>query len=246
MMRIITLFIFSILTGCHAIQPVTGISYKGYPVGKTTERDSSYINMLRPYSDSVGKTMNQVLVYAANDLKKEVPNSSLGNFLADAYLAMARKKFNPQTDVAFMNHGGVRIPRIAAGPIIKGTIYEVMPFDNVLVLVEVKGAVLAAYLDRIAAEGGGGGVAGLTMVINNKKAAEIYIGGLPIDLEKTYIMANSDYVVDGGGGFNGLKQLPQQRTSYLLRESIVEYCAAMGAEGKKINDQTPIRITVHE
>ena len=145
-----------------------------------------------------------------------------------------------------MNHGGVRIPRIAAGPIVKGTIYEVMPFDNVLVLVEVKGVVLAAYLDRIAAEGGGGGVAGLTMVIKNKKATEIYIGGLPIDSEKTYFMANSDYVVDGGGGFNGLKQLPQQRTSYLLRESIVEYCAAMGAEGKKINDQTPIRIIVHE
>jgi 2',3'-cyclic-nucleotide 2'-phosphodiesterase (5'-nucleotidase family) len=245
-MRIIIILFFSILTGCHVVQPVSGVTYKGYPVGKAADKDSSYINMLRPYSDSVGKTMNQVLVYASNDLKKELPNSSLGNFLADAYLEMARKKFNAKTDVAFMNHGGVRIQRISAGPITKGTIYEVMPFDNLLVLVEVKGAVLAAYLDRIAAEGGGGGVAGITMTIKNKKATDIYIGGLPIDLEKTYIMANSDYVVDGGGGFNGLKQLPQQRTSYLLRESIVAYCEAMGAAGKKINDQTPIRITVHE
>ena len=245
-MRITIILFFSILSGCHVVQPISGISFKGYPVGKAIAKDSTYINMLLPYSDSVGKTMNQVLVYAASELKKELPNSSLGNFLADAYLEMARKKFNPHTDVAFMNHGGVRIPRIAAGPITKGTIYEVMPFDNVLVLVEVKGSVLAAYLDRIAAEGGGGGVAGLTMSIKNKKATDIYIGGMPIDNERTYIMANSDYVVDGGGGFNGLKQLPQQRTNYLLRESIVAYCLVMGTDGKKINDQTPIRITVHE
>ena len=95
-------------------------------------------------------------------------------------------------------------------------------------------------------EGGGGGVAGLTMVIKNKKATDVLIGGLPIDPEKTYLMANSDYVVDGGGGFTGFKKLPQQRTTYLLRESIVEYCTLLGTEGKKINDQTPIRISVND
>ncbi len=245
-MRLITIILVSFFCSCHVVQPVSGVSYKGYPVGKTSEKDSTFLSMLRPYGDSVGKTMNEILVYSATELKKEVPNSSLGNFIADAYLETARKKFNPLTDVAFMNHGGVRIPRIAAGPIIKGTIYEVMPFDNLLVLVEVKGAVLLAYLDRIAADGGGGGVAGLTMVIKNKKATDVLIGGLPIEAEKMYIMANSDYVVDGGGGFAGFKQLPQQRTSFLLREAIVAYSTSMGTEGKKINEQTPIRISVHE
>jgi 2',3'-cyclic-nucleotide 2'-phosphodiesterase (5'-nucleotidase family) len=241
-MRLTVILFAFILSGCHALKQVSGISFKDYSISSTASKDSSFIKMISPYADSVGKTMNQVLAYAAVDLKKEIPNSGLGNFIAEAYLEMARRKFNAKTDVAFMNQGGVRIQRIGAGPITKGTIYEVMPFDNTLVLVEVKGAVLMAFLDRIAAEGGGGGMAGISMVIKDKKAFNVLVGGNPIDLEKTYIMANSDYVVDGGGGFNGFKQLSQQRTTYLLREAIVEYCLLMGAGGKKVNEQINIRV----
>ena len=206
------LLLFVLLSACHSSQLLSGIGYKGYPVGQLKKSDSSYLSMLKPYRDSVDKTMNEVLAQNATDLLKEVPNSPLGNFLADAYLWAAREKFDKRADIAFMNHGGVRINRIAAGKIDRRMIYEVMPFDNTLVIVEVKGSILQQSLDRLAEDGGGGGVAGLSMRIKDKKAVDVMIGGRPIDMNRSYFMVNSDYAVDGGGGFNLFKKLPQQRT----------------------------------
>ena len=242
-MRYIIGLLFLSIIACHAPRPVSSVSFKDYVVGKGVKPDEGYEKMLSPYSDSVGKTMNQVLANSDADLLKEVPNSSLGNFLADAYLFMARDKFDKQADVAFMNHGGVRINKIAAGPIQRRTIFEVMPFDNLLVIVEVKGSVLQAYLDKFASEGGGGGVAGLTMKIKDKRAFDVLIAGAPINPEKVYHMVNSDYTVDGGGGFQEFKKLKQQRTQYFLRDAILEYCAAQSALGKTIKSKPQVRIT---
>ena len=241
-MKFINVLFFLSILACHTPRPVSSVAFKDYVIGKGIKGDSAYEKMLMPYSDSVGKTMDQVLASADADLLKEVPNSSLGNFLADAYLFMAREKFDKLADVAFMNHGGVRINKIPAGPIQRRTIFEVMPFDNLLVIVEVKGNVLQAYLDKFASEGGGGGVAGLTMTIKNKKAINVLIAGKPISNEKIYHMVNSDYTVDGGGGFQEFKKLKQQRTQYFLRDAILDYCVGQTALGKKINTEPQARI----
>ena len=94
------LLFFVLLSACHSHQTLSGIGYKGYPVGQTKKSDTSYLSMLKPYRDSVDKTMNEVLAQNATDLLKEVPNSRLGNFLADAYLWAAREKFDKRADVA--------------------------------------------------------------------------------------------------------------------------------------------------
>lgn len=187
--------------------------------------------------------MNEYLVQNERDLNKETPNSTLGNFLADAYLWAARNKMDPRAEIAFMNHGGVRINRLAQGNITRGMIYEVMPFDNVLVLVEVKGSILKEYLDRIAFEGGGGGISGVSMKINDRKATDIKVNGQALDLNRTYFMVNSDYQVDGGGGFTAFKNLKQNRSGYLQRDAIIEYCKSLQKEGKKIIQEPKIRIS---
>lgn len=237
------LLFFVLLSACHSYQTLSGIGYKGYPVGQTKKSDTSYLSMLKPYRDSVDMTMNEVLAQNTTDLLKEMPNSPLGNFLADAYLWAAREKFDRRADVAFMNHGGVRINRIAAGKIDRRVIYEVMPFDNTLVIVEVKGSILQQSLDRLAEDGGGGGVAGMSMRIKEKKAVDVMIGGRPIDMNRSYFMVNSDYAVDGGGGFNLYKQLPQQRTGYFQRDAIIEYCKASNKSGIKTFGEPKNRIT---
>ena len=237
------LLLFVLLSACHSTQTLSGIGYKGYAVGQLKKSDSSYLSMLKPYRDSVDMTMNEVLAPNATELLKEVPNSPLGNFLADAYLWAAREKFDKRADVAFMNHGGVRINRIAAGNIDRRVIYEVMPFDNTLVIVEVKGSILQQSLDRLAEDGGGGGVAGLSMRIKDKKAVDVMIGGSPIDMNRSYFMVNSDYAVDGGGGFNLFKKLPQQRTGYFQRDAIIEYCKSSGKAGVKTFGEPKNRIT---
>lgn len=177
--------------------------------------------------------MNDVMAELGTTLKKEQPDGTLGNFMADAYLSMARKKFDPSADVAFMNNGGIRLNNIQAGPLRRGSIYEVMPFDNLMVIVKITGAQLQQYLDYIAAEGGSG-IAGVRMTIRDKKATEVFINDKPIDMAASYTMVNSDYAVNGGGGFNLFKNMPFQKTGYLLRDAILDYSADFKASGKPI------------
>jgi 2',3'-cyclic-nucleotide 2'-phosphodiesterase (5'-nucleotidase family) len=232
-----------LLLGCSTGTQLTGVRYQGYPVNPARAADTALLRLVQPYRDSVGKTMDQVLVTNQQELLKELPNSPLGNFLADAYLWAARTMFDAKADIAFMNHGGVRINRMAAGPITRGMVYEVMPFDNQLVIVPVKGEVLRQYIDRLAAEGGGGGVAGLSYRITGKQAVDVMIQGKPLDLGATYMMVNSDYAVDGGGGFRAFKDLKQQRTGYLQRDAIIAYCQWHAKEGKPISTATNTRIS---
>lgn len=241
------IFFFSFLvlglSACHSSQTLSGVGFKDYPVAKELQRDSSVLSMLKNYRDSVDKNMDEVMAVSAAELFKELPNSTLGNFLADAYLWAASKYINKQVDVAFMNHGGVRVNRIQAGNITRRHIFEVMPFDNALVIIEIRGTVLKNYLDFLAADGGGGGLAGLTYRIQDKQAVDILINGTPLDANKTYLMANSDYAVDGGGGFNAFKQLQQNRTNYLQRDAILDYCRMHLSAGKQLVVNQPKRIT---
>lgn len=231
------------LAACQTAQQLSGVRFKDYAVTKDLKKDSLVLYMLKNYKDSVDKNMDEVVAVSATELLKELPNSTLGNFLADAYLWAATKQIDKQVDVAFMNHGGIRVNRMPAGNITRRHIFEVMPFDNAIVIIEVKGSVLKNYLDFLAADGGGGGVAGLNYRIQDKQAVDVLIQGAPLDANKSYLMANSDYAVDGGGGFTAFKQMNQNRTNYLQRDAILDYCKMHISQGRMIVVANPTRIT---
>jgi 2',3'-cyclic-nucleotide 2'-phosphodiesterase (5'-nucleotidase family) len=233
----ISLFLLTciLLASCHSAYQPTTLKYASYGMNETMKKDASLQAMLKPYADTVSVKMNDVLGQVARKLTKKVIDGDLGHFMADGYLAMARKKFSPAADVAFMNSGGIRLPALEAGTVRRGTIYELMPFDNTMEIVDVKGALLQQYLDHIVSREGGGGVAGLTLAIRDKKAANVRIGGQPLDPNATYRMVNSDYVVNGGGGFTAFRDLPRIRTGYFLRDALLEYCEEHTRQGRKID-----------
>jgi len=237
---ILPLFVF--LSACKSVYVPGKLEYEGYRITKDLPRDSSLIRMTQPYRDSLDKSMNEVLGRVEGSLEKRQPSGSLNNFMADAMLYMARQKINPATDVAMVNYGGVRIPQLPAGNITRGKVFELMPFDNVLIVQELKGSVLQNLLDQIA-ERGGWPIAGATMHIRNKKAVDVMIGGKPLNPSQMYLVANSDYVANGGDDANMLKSIPQQNKGYLMRDAIMDYIAAMKAQGKNIPVNEEKRIT---
>lgn len=236
---LIILLFAGFLPGCHPGYRPTELKYSGYNIQRLSA-DSAVTAMLRPYAAEVSRKMRDTVGQMPVPIRKELPDGALGNFLADSYLAMARRKFDPSVQMAFLNNGGIRINQIPAGPVMRGTIYEVMPFDNEMVILSVSGAQLQAYLDFVAAEGGGG-VAGLTMTISGKKATGVRVGGTPLDPNGTYVMANSDYTVFSGG-FVGLKTLPVRRTGYLLRDATIDYCLDFRQRGIPVAVDTEKRI----
>jgi 2',3'-cyclic-nucleotide 2'-phosphodiesterase (5'-nucleotidase family) len=240
MRSFLTLLLMLLLSGCHRAYQPTAMQYAGYDV-RDISPDSAVLGLLAPYREKVGAVMDDPVGELPVNLVKALPDGTLGNFMADAFLAMAREKFAPAADFAYMNHGGIRLNQVQAGPLRRGTVYEVMPFDNQVVVVPVSGSLVQQFLDHIAAEGGGG-IAGLTMRINNKKAVDINIQGKPLDTARTYLMVNSDYVVNGGGRFEGFRALSVQQTGYLLRDAILDYCKGFRSRGEKLPVSTEKRI----
>lgn len=200
--------------------------------------DSSVQNFLMPYKDSMTAGMSVVLASLETDLEKGQPECTLGNFMADAMFAMAEIKYGIKPDIAFMNYGGIRLPSMKAGLISRGKIYELFPFDNILILVKIKGEVLQQFLDHISGRGGWP-VAGMTMQIKNKKAVNVLINGLSLDPNKEYKIALGDYTANGGDDASMLKGLPQINNGYLMRDALIDYVVAV----KKINIQLQNRVS---
>lgn len=198
--------------------------------------------MLQPYSEEVNQKMNDVVGTATVSMDKKQPESTMGNFFADALLFMAREKYAEQIDAAVINYGGLRLNQLPAGQVTRGKIFELMPFDNLLILQKMKGQTLLEFLDLTAAKGGWP-LAGITMQIKNKKAVNVMVNGKPLDPSATYTLANSDFIANGGDNADMLRPIPQIVNGYLMRDAFFDYIAKMKAAGKDISAQLENRVT---
>ena len=229
---------------CHPRLRPSKVEYLGIPVAASLPKDSSLLRLTQPYRDSVDRSMNQVVGQVAKTLEKRQPEGTLNHFIADAMLYSGRKKLGGG-DAAFVNYGGVRINQLPAGAVTRGKIFELMPFDNLLILQDIKGDQLQAFLD-MTAERGGWPIAGITMKIRNKKAVDVLVGGKPLDPARTYRILNSDYVANGGDNANMLRTIPEINRGYLMRDAIFDYIRALNEEGKNITVSDEKRIALAE
>lgn len=217
------------------------LTYSEYKIKQDAKKDPAVTLLLQPYSDSVNSTMNGIIGTAAASLEKGFPNGSLGNFITDAMLDAATKQYRRNVDGAFVNTGGIRLTQVNAGPITTGKIFELMPFDNLLILQEMKGSQLQVFLDHISVRGGWP-VAGITFGIQNKKAVNVMVKGKPINMGATYTIANSDYIANGGDDCVMLKVLPQISNGFLIRDALIGYVKEQTAAGKKLQANIEERI----
>lgn len=222
------------ISSCTSTQPVTTVQYKDYRIEKPVRTDTAMVHMLAPYSAALNESMNKVIGFSNSQLSAKQPESGLGNFMADCMRIMAEKKFDRKVDAGFMNQGGIR-SYIPKGNITVGRIFELMPFDNLLVLQDVKGTVLQQFLDKMAADGGWPVSAGLTMGIKEKKAVNVQINGKPLDAAAVYVIANSDYVANGGSDCDMLRRIPQQNKGYLMRDALIDFVADLTRQGKPLD-----------
>ena len=236
--RIANIFLFFLFTlilssSCKTLYQPQSVQYTDYRITRDYKTDSSLTALLKPYADSVNHSMNDVVAVSEIELQKNRPEGTLGNILADAMLAMARTNYKVPVDAGFINYGGIRLPSIPAGDITRGKIFELAPFDNIIVLQKISGKVLQVFLDHIAGREGWP-CAGISMQIKNKKAINIMIGGKPINESSMYTIANNDYVANGGDDCIMLKGIPQINNGYLFRDAVIDYFSQFTRAGKKL------------
>lgn len=230
------------VNACNTAYQPSSVQYKDYRITSVSNKDTGMSSLLKPYADSVNKKMNDIIAVAAITLEKKQPEGTLGNILADAMFVMAKKSYKTNVDAAFINYGGIRLPSIPAGNITRGKVYELAPFDNVVVLQKVSGKILQEFLDHITARGVWPS-AGITWQIKNNKAVNVLIGGKTLADDAIYTIANNDYVANGGDDCIMLKNIPQQSNGYLFRDAVMEYFGEFTKQGKKIFAQIENRVT---
>lgn len=236
------LIAFSAWVSCTTVYQPQSVQYNDYRISANARQDSNLVALLRPYADSVNRSMNAIVAVTAMELEKRQPEGTLGNVMADAMLVMGASHFKTKVDAAFVNYGGIRLTSIPAGNITRGKVFELAPFDNVTVLQRLSGTVLQQFLDHISGRGGWP-CSGITWQIKDKKAINVLIGGKPLDPAATYTIANNDYVANGGDDCAMLRNIPQQNDGYVYRDAVLEYFAGFSRQGKKISAQIENRVT---
>jgi 2',3'-cyclic-nucleotide 2'-phosphodiesterase (5'-nucleotidase family) len=215
-----------------------------YQINQQVGVDSAIVKTYSPYKIALAAEMNKVIGYTDVVLTKAstAPESVLGNFFADAVFNQA-KKIEPKIDFAFpTTRGGIRndVPK---GPITVAQLFEMMPFENQLVLFELKGSDVKLVLNYIAATNGQP-VAGITMNIKDNQPTDVKINGTNFDINRTYKVLTSDYIANGGDDSQGFSNpITRRNIGLMVRDALLKEVAAIQAEGKKINTKLDGRIT---
>lgn len=238
-----------LLLSCSSHYVVVKSNRTEYNINKDQPVDSAVINTYLPYKIKMDQEMNTVIGHAEVLMEKldrkddkPVAENLLRNFFSDALLHEALK-YDPTIDFAMPStNGGIRVA-LPKGDIKLSNVFEVMPFENEMMVFTLSPAAVQNLLNYIA-EKGGQPVAGLRMKIVNDKPTEVMINGKPLDPNKNYRVLTSDYVADGGDNVQSFKNpIEKKILGVRMRDALITYIKENQAAGKTINPKLDGRIT---
>ncbi len=209
-------------------------------------RDTAFTNIINQYKLGLDAQMNQIVSVTSEAMMSGRPESLLSNYIADAMLAIGNEfckenKLGYGVDLSIINNGGLRTS-LPKGEITTGKLYELLPFENKLVIVGMKGSDLQNVLKYIAVKDGEG-VSGIRMGIKGDEAVDVKIGEKAIDLNKVYHLISVDYLINGGDGMNSFDKRDNFRHIHLkLREAVIDHAKVLYKSGVGIKAELDGRI----
>ncbi len=202
-----------------------------YPI----QEDQGLLQLLQPYLDKIEAQFSEVIGYAEAKFRYRDPSqgeTALGALVADAMLWHARKQ---DADFAIQNAGGIRT-HLMKGPITKGLIYELLPFEDTVVVLTLQGAAAQALFDHIggitAASGAFPQVSqGVSFTIDRHTARckNILINGVAFDPGQAYRIATNSFLARGGDGYRMFLQATDTYDTALPQtEALIAYIKHLG------------------
>jgi len=208
------------------------------------EEDAAIKALIQPYKVKLDQQMNQVIGETTTDLKKKRPESTLGNWMADAIQRQAEKHLSQPIAFAIQNYGGIRIPQIKKGNITRGMIYELMPFDNTVVILSLNKAEVQELINHITSGGGWPVSKGIKVNQQASGKLDIEIDGKALMEGEMYKVALPDYVANGGSDSDFLVGKPQQTLPLYIRDLLILDVEEHTANQHKIESQIEGRMVL--
>ena len=169
--------------------------------------------------------------------------STVGNLVTDAMRAAVG------VDIAFQNSGGLRAD-LAEGVVTRGAIYEVMPFDNTIVTMELTGSEVRRALEDALRTGRVTQVSGLRYAFDLERPVMQRLvsvqtaDGSPFDSSRVWTVAVNNFMAGGGDESSTLARGRNAKdTRVLVRDALEEYVRSRCAGGASLEVRTDGRIT---
>jgi 2',3'-cyclic-nucleotide 2'-phosphodiesterase (5'-nucleotidase family) len=218
----------------------TVAAYDSLNINKSEKKAIS--DSISSYKQKVDAEMNAVIGVATQALSKQQPESDLGNFVADAVHAQAELYSKKTADLTVVNYGGLRVDGLPKGNWTRGNIFELLPFDNMVVIVEIKGVQVKELLAHIVKKEGWPVSQHLRMEMSGGAVKLATINGENIDDNKSYKIATNDYLANGGDNCTFFAGQPQIETGVFIRDAVIEYIQAKTAKKEVIGAKVEGRI----
>lgn len=217
---------------------VKNFTWKLQPINATTVKvDPVVETILAPFVAKAEASLKEVVMKTTAEFEfgkrltryQEMP---LGDFVCDGLVAYV-KSTGVNLDGAFTNGGGIRAA-LPKGDVTRENILTVLPFENYIYVLNLKGEDVIKLFEFIASiKQGTGAFAQVSKEIRytinydkdgNGTLSSLTIGGKPVDKNRTYRIATNDYVASGGDGYEILKNATDfYNTSMLLSTAVIEY-----------------------
>ncbi|MBF0547417.1 MAG: bifunctional metallophosphatase/5'-nucleotidase [Candidatus Riflebacteria bacterium] len=190
----------------------------GSPVSKAV---CGFESSFRLFTSQVIGSLQSEMTYPED--QKHVRDLPLGRFTCDAMMDFTH------ADLAIINSGSIRSP-LPQGSITMDNVFSAYPFENTIVVLSIKGKEILEMLTYLCETADQklsgfqfGGVTGLFDHLE-KKAINVSINGVPIELEKDYKLVTISYLIEGNlqakEMFKAAKNITD--TGFLMREAVIE------------------------
>ena len=203
-----------LLLACNPTYNMQSVENKTIEVN--INADSTALAIIAPYQKGIEKEMNEVLSYTKINLTKKGAESLLGNFVTDLCLNYT------DAHMCVMNNGGLRTT-INKGEITRGKLYELMPFENELVVLELNKEDYLGLLDYICKRGGEP-FSGINITMD--KEGNVLSNSWPVNFENNekVKVITSDYLANGGDKMSFFQNKKQYKVGLKLRDAIIDHC----------------------
>ena len=206
--------------------------------------DPAVDQMLAAYIPKV-RALDTILGKLKGELRKGgMGAGSLGNFVADGMRAQASARLGKRIDLAIMNGGGLRRNTISEGELRARDIFELLPFENALVTLDLSGEQVLKLLGVVVSGREAQSGARLTYMIKADKSSQLETAMLrdeqgrdqEIDPKATYTIVTIDYLVNvGGERYSVLREGRNTKpVGITLRDAIMDYVKSETAAAREI------------
>lgn len=248
-MNALSRLIFLLALPALAQQAPQIVRSESRPVTEAVPEDAAIAQVIDPIKVQMKASFGQVLTEAPQGLfrGRGQEENALGYWVADLMRQRAEALVGAPVKFAVTNGGGIRA-NLRPGSVKVGDIYEVMPFENELVIAEFTGAEVVQIVKEGILRRAGEPASGIRARVTGTPEAPVFTitwaDGSPIQPDEVVRVATSDYLASSGDGTATIRKGRNLFTSGLpLRQLLLDACSELGKAGQPLKTPSLERFT---